>query len=103
MFLYDDVPWIPYNGTNSSVETFGFVGGLHHPEHDLVNLVSSLRNITEHGYKNKLRHLASVRHWYTYTGVMQQIEMFLAAPFDPQGSLLRCQKYPRTERCCDSH
>jgi hypothetical protein len=32
VFLFDDLPWIPYNGTNMSADSFGFVGGLsnHH-------------------------------------------------------------------------
>jgi hypothetical protein len=25
-YLYDDIPWIPYEGTNASIETFGFIG-----------------------------------------------------------------------------
>ena len=48
-----------------------------------------------------------MRHFYTYKGVMEQIEHFMADPFDIRGkgtktgtagNYLRCIKHPRTER-----
>ncbi len=101
IFLYDDLPWVPYNGTLFSVENFGFLGGLNHPEHDITKILQDIKSMPDKIYHQKLHYLKHARYFYTYDGVFQQIYYFMQAPFNNSMSLLRCQPYPRTERCCD--
>jgi hypothetical protein len=112
VFLWDDVPWIPYHGTNLSIEHFGFQRGLHtrkvstpdggEKELTLEGVVQEMADMTEHEYKRKLARLHDARWHFTYPGVLHQIEMFIANPFDHhKGGNLRCGHHPRTERCCD--
>ena len=98
VFLYDDIPWIPYNGTNISCETFGYQGGLHAQE-TLHELVWRLGNETDSGYQKKLQKLIEVRKYFTYSGVVEQIEKLIKDPFGESG-YLRCIKHPHTEKCC---
>lgn len=101
VFLYDDVPWIPYQGTNISAETFGLVG---RKSEDGVNtlrkLLQDVKDMTDVEYRQKLQHLLTVRNHYTYRGVFRQIAMWLNDPFGPNGGHLRCTYHPRNERCC---
>ena len=101
VFLYDDVPWIPYPRTNISAETFGLVGRKSSDGVDTLALaMEKMKNMTDAEYKQKLQHLLSVRTHYTYRGVFRQIVMFLNDPFGPEGGHLRCTYHPRNERCC---
>lgn len=100
-FLYDDVAWIPYQGTNLSVETFGFYSGLNDAVRSLPNLVQQIKNLTDDQYSKKLALLQEARWHYTYPGIVNQIEKFIADPFGDKGGKLRCTHlYPKTERCC---
>lgn len=112
VFLWDDVPWIPYQGTNLSVEHIGFSRGLkptrkttpsgEEKELTLEGLVEELHDLSEQEYKHKLTKLHAARWHFTYPGVIHQIERFLANPFDRhEGGQLRCGHHPRSERCCD--
>ena len=102
VFLYDDVPWIPYAGTNISAETFGLVGRKSEDGVDtLEKVLVDIKNMSDHEYRQKLEHLlTTVRAHYTYRGVFRQIAMFLQDPFGPNGGHLRCTYHPRNERCC---
>lgn len=101
VFLYDDMPWIPYPGTNISVETFGFAAALMHDKNTIPQMVYNIKNMTEVEYQRRLSHmLTAVRPYYTYKGIITQITLFLQDPFGSQGGHLRCTYHPRTERCC---
>ena len=108
VFLWDDVPWIPYHGTNLSVEHFGFQRGLKpikgaDREISLESLVDEMHSMTEQQYKHKMVRLHDARYHYTYPGVLAQIEKFISNPFDHHhGGQLRCTRHPKTERCCDT-
>lgn len=99
IFIYDDIPWVPYLGTNISVETFGFLVG--NATQGLVDIVHRLKNLTEEEYQSKLTALRHVRPHFTYEGVLHQIDAFLRDPFGPHGGDLRCVSHPRHERCCE--
>lgn len=102
-FVYDDIPWIPYEGTDLSIHTYGFSGGFssvcnHTKIEDTVQLITKMTNET---YYSKIDHLIKIRKYFTYAGLFEEIDMFLQDPFGPDGGHLRCIKHPRNERCCD--
>jgi len=125
VYLWDDVPWIPYAGTSIRIEIFGLrnlaekymsqrlVRRLYdlkvekEPYHNLVKELHDLKVNKRETYSKLLQAVKEVRHFYTYKGVMEQIEHFIADPFDTRGkgtktgtagNYLRCIKHPRTER-----
>ena len=101
VFLYDDVPWIPYEGTNISASTFGLVARKSNDGADtLAAMMDRIRNMSDTEYRQKLQHLQAIRHHYTYRGVFRQIALFLNDPFGPDGGHLTCTYHPRNERCC---
>ncbi len=100
VFLYSDLPWIPYMGSNISVETYGFSAGLTASENGLRDMVHALKNLTAEEYGRKLANLKEVRRHFTYEGVFRQLDEFLRDPFGPSGGHLRCTRHPNTERCC---
>ena len=77
VFLYDDFAWIPYMGTNLSVEHFGFYGGRWNKTTLLHEVVWEMKNLTDAQYAKKMAALRDARWHYTYPGVMHQIEMLL--------------------------
>lgn len=101
VFLYNDIPWIPYQGSEFSIETYGYVAGLTGSENTLVELVQNLSKLTADEYAAKLYRLSEVRHAFTYHGILHEIDMFLREPFGETGGHLRCTQHPKTERCCD--
>ena len=81
-YMFDDIPWIPYEGTEIGLRKFGFQGQFRHtiPQmtRDIVNL---LRNpLLQQSYLDTVKR---VRFHYTYEGVIKQIELFLKAPLQP--------------------
>ena len=99
-FLYDDHPWIPYLGTSAGVRHFGFVGGYWDKNYTLMDMVKDIKAMTHDEYRNKMQYLHSIRHWFTYEGLFQQMEFFLRDPFGLNGGQLVCAIHPRSERCC---
>lgn len=99
VFLYDDIAWIPYFGTNASILNFGFLSS--NSTSRLQELVHHLYHLDEAHYRGKLEALKQVRHLYTYEGVLDQMEQFFRDPLGPQGGHLRCIKHPKTTTCCD--
>jgi hypothetical protein len=102
VFMYDDIPWVPYNGTEIAAETFGFVCGLSVPsgEHSIRGVMGAMRSLGTEAYAQKLQALQRARSYYTYDGVVAEIEKLLTDPFGPAGGHLRCDRHPKTERCC---
>lgn len=100
VFIHSDLPWIPYQGSPVSIETFGFSAGLTATENTLKDLVHSLKNMTTAQYDQRMDVLKKVRPFYTYEGVFGELDKFLRDPFGPNGGYFRCTVHPRTERCC---
>jgi hypothetical protein len=101
VFMYNDHPWVPYMGTNFSIETYGFVAGLvDGGANTMVEMVTNLSTVSMHDYKRLQGGIDAVRHAFTYPGVMREIELFLTDPFGVDGGHLRCTYHPHTERCC---
>lgn len=73
--------------------SFAFSAQLHHE----CAIVEKLRKTTPEELRERLEKVKAVREWYTYPGVVKQIEMFLADPLGTNGGQLRCQHVPNTD------
>jgi hypothetical protein len=62
VFLYTDLPWIPYQNSSISVETYGFSAGLTSSENTLVSMVQQLRRVTNEELMQKLQILKASLH-----------------------------------------
>lgn len=101
VFLYDDYPWIPYAGTNISIDHYGFSAGLFDHSLETMDLGKKLANVSQEELDHLHDQLAQARYYFTYQGVIEQIDRFIGDPFGEEGGFLRCTNHPRTERCCD--
>ena len=96
VYLYDDVPWVPYEGTNLSLSTFGFAGQMGR----LRATAKAMKRAREspESFQTLLSNVRRAREHYTYEGVMRQIEAFLKDPFGPKGGELRCARLPDKDK-----
>lgn len=95
IYLWDDSEWLPYKDTNISVTEFGFSGQMRHLG-DVGNAVHKLLQ-DKATIKKFLDKVHAVRYYYTYEGVLDQIDQFLSDPFGPQGGYFRCVQLPHTD------
>lgn len=98
IFIYNDIAWIPYQGTNLSIENFGFLAGLTIHENTLPIVIKDAYSLSDKDFQKKLQYLHDVRYHYTYSGVINQINMFLRDPFGEKGGDLRCVPHPKDDR-----
>jgi hypothetical protein len=84
-FLYDDIPWIPYQGSELSVETFGFSSHTN----NIKDTVQLLKNMTDAEYDRRISVMKLVRPFYTYEGVFGEIDKFIGDPFGNSGGHLK--------------
>ena len=81
-YMFDDIPWLPYEGTEIGLRKFGFLGQFRYTmaqmTRDIVNLIRDPRIL-----QSRLDTVKKVRFHYTYEGVMKQIESFLKSPLQP--------------------
>jgi hypothetical protein len=97
IYIYDDYPWIPYQGTNASIEKYGF----YVKNSDSVgvdSLVAKIANMSKTEYRMMAANVAAVRHWFTYKGVVEQIRLFIEDPLGPKGGFLSCVKIPNSTK-----
>ena len=87
-YLYDDIPWIPYEHSNISITNFGFLGKFHQFSAMATNILNLLKHPSK--LKEKLEQIRLSRYYYTYKGVLEQIELFLRDPLGPDGGYLQC-------------
>ena len=86
VYMFDDVPWLPYSGTEADLAKFGVHSSAVSRGHmDIaVRRIQKLRsNATE-----ALKDIDRMREWYTYEGLMRQMGYFFADPL--RGGLIRC-------------
>jgi len=58
VFLYNDLPWIPYHNTSIGLETYGFCAGLTATgENTLLEMVQQLKNLSDADFLRKMRML----------------------------------------------
>ena len=94
VYLYDDIPWIPYAGTNISIESFGYFAGPSDSDRVARRMRLDSQNGTE--LNRMLVNVRLARVHYTYEGVLAQLQMFFRNPFGPEdsGGQLRCTRLP---------
>lgn len=90
VYLFDDHPWIPYKDTNISVVHIGILGKLGHL-HEVIDKVSAL---SASDITIMLQRVKLARRYYTYEGVLEQIDLFFKDPLGPAGGQLRCSTIP---------
>ena len=93
VYIYDDASWLPYEGTELALSTFGFSGRMGF----LSKVVSVMKNLSDADYYERMRKLKEVREHFTYAGVISQIEKFILDPLGPSGGQLRCTRVPDKE------
>lgn len=91
VYIYNDIPWVPYVGSEFSVYEIGYVGRVRHLESLIKHLAHIKSDRSESGeIQVKLGKVKAARNVYTYEGVLQQMEMFFTRPFSRQHSALVC-------------
>lgn len=90
VLLYNDVPWIPYDGSNVSVRELGFAGQMG----SLTSLVDTLKATSDNEVSHRLARIQAARHLYTYAGLIEQISLFFRDPLGEQGGYLKCVRVP---------
>lgn len=98
VLMYDDTPWIPYRNTSISVEVFGFIAGLRGSDDTIEIMIQKIQSQSQEDFHRHLKSLKELRKYYTYEGLMIQIEQFMRDPFGENGGYLRCEVFPRSER-----
>ena len=90
VYIYDDVKWLPYENTNISLATFGFIGRYR----SLGFVFNEMMEVNSSEFERRMQQVRRVRQYYTYQGVIQQIDAFIRDPLGPSGGYLRCQRVP---------
>ena len=92
VYLYFDRQWLPYEGTDIAVEKLGYVGSVQ----NIRDLVQTLRNSSDNIIQEKLKSVKAARRYYTYGGLLEQIELFFNDPLNKTGGggYLRCTRVP---------
>ena len=95
MYLFSDYNWAPYQRTNISIDNFGYI--IKNGSNAVNSIVDIIENLQEDDYNSKMKKLKNAREYYTYAGVIKQIEKFISDPLGPNGGDLRCVRMPDTE------
>lgn len=92
VYIYNDVPWVPYVGSPLSVYELGYVGRVRHLEPLIKHLaqIKHDQHSTNNEIQQKLMKVKAARDAYTYPGVLHQMELFFEMPFSRQHSALVC-------------
>lgn len=88
--IYDDYPWLAYEGTNSSLAQLGYSGKLH----SLDKLVNQLLSASHEEIRLKLDRVQKARRLYTTEGVLDELDLFFKDPFNSARSYIRCTSIP---------
>ena len=81
--------WSAYDHSNISIDSIGFSEEIG----SLDRLVEQLKHVTAEELAMKLERVKQARHFYTYEGVMDQLELFFKEPLVQ--SALSCQRVSR--------
>ena len=92
IYVYDDYSWLPYSGTNSSIEEYG----MNVCNHDSMKVLAErIANISDSQYRDEFApKILKLRELFTYQGVIDQIAKFIGDPLGPKGGMLRCTRIP---------
>ena len=92
VYIYNDRWWLPYEGTEIAADKIGYVGSVN----DMNRLVQTLRSSTDRAILEKIELVRAARRYYTYEGLLEQMEMFFEDPLNMTGvgGYLRCARVP---------
>ena len=90
VYMYDDHSWLPYGRSNISVTAFGFSGRIM----QMYRVVNDMIRVNSSQLQERLELVRKARKYYTYEGVLQQIDLFFRDPLGPNGGYLHCQRVP---------
>eukprot|EP01041_Mallomonas_annulata_P000156 gene156-260_t len=85
VYIYDDVSWMPYKGTDKDFHHIGFVSQIGH----INEAMTAMHAKTKDEIRAMLTRVKNVRHHYTYSGLLTQMEQFFSDPLGPRGGDLR--------------
>lgn len=88
------MPWVPYLGTNISVETYGYMSN--DDANQIRETIRKVKNMSPEEYDRRIQKLREVRVHFTYEGVLEQVKLFMHDPFGPNGGYLKCTQMPET-------
>jgi hypothetical protein len=90
VLVYKDEPWIPYRGSNISVEHIGIrTQSSDKGAEELINVLKSLKLSRVYDLMERVK---QARYYYTIDGVLEQIKLFLSDPLGQNGGALSCKQ-----------
>ena len=94
IYMYDDLPWIPYKGTNISIENFAFL--VNHSNLNIVAKEVARMRANSQELQARMDQVKVARIHYTYDGLMAQLDLFFRNPLGEgdSGGQLRCVNLP---------
>lgn len=90
IYLFTDIPWLPYALSPAAFSTVGISGkqgALRAVALEMAALLSSREQL-----RAKLEAVKNSRRWFTYDGVLEQLEIFFST--SGSGGLLTCSRHP---------
>jgi hypothetical protein len=99
VFLYNDIPWIPYRSSNISVESIGFLASNHmgvEGGQSIKHVAEKIAAMSNADIQGLLERVHIAREHYTLPGVIAQIDQLIKDPFGPNGGSLRCGRVPES-------
>jgi hypothetical protein len=90
VYLYHDYPWLPYEGSKASPAAFSIVLRVD----ETKKLVDIVKRANYASIMKRIDAVRAVRSYYTFRGVIDEIEKFFQDPFGPNGGFLRCRIPP---------
>jgi len=91
VFIYDDIPWIPYH-EKLDYGQFAAVANIS----EISATLDAFLKIDEATYRQMRANVLAVRKHFTLEGVLNNVLEFMAAPEDPQASAISCVVRPYT-------
>ena len=92
VYMYTDSPWVPYVGSDIDLYSIGIVANLY----SIREFIDRASNMQPSQLDSMFRKIKLAREYYTYAGVINQMELFFKDPLGPNGGYLRCSRVPST-------
>ena len=92
VYMYTDSPWVPYVGSDIDLYSIGIVANLY----SIREFIDRASNMQPSQLDSMFRKIKLAREYYTYAGVINQMELFFKDPLGPNGGYLRCTRVPNS-------
>ena len=76
VYMYNDFSWLPYADSPAGVPFFGLVGR----RFQMYELANAMAQLSDAAVSKRLAHVSKIREFYTYAGVLIQLEKFFEDP-----------------------